>query len=231
MNTFRNLLAVAAICCFSAATAFGAGHTFNLTCLATGNWNSAGTRTSSNYQIGYSTELPNEQSDYFEFDLTTVKGHTITSANMLIIGSTDYSINSWWGSHTEIAFKVRCAAQCNPAYPITLAEMTTGQNSTITYTNMSDFNRNTDLGYGWVTDGLHPGFRFDCFHYESVGIGEGGKTVGPWLQNEANAGGKWCMVTYDGYDFNEAGTRPSENYIWGGTSFTSNIQLQVITSN
>jgi len=39
------------------------------------------------------------------------------------------------------------------------------------------------------------------------------------------------MVTYDGYDFNEAGTRPSENYIWGGTSFTSNIQLQVITSN
>jgi hypothetical protein len=74
---------------------------------------------------------------------------------------------------------------------------------------MSDFNRNTDLGYGWVTDGLHPGFRFDCFHYEAVGTGEGGKKVGPWLQNQ----------------------RPSENYIWGSTSFTSSIQLQIITSN
>jgi hypothetical protein len=231
MNKFSKLLGVAAIICFGAANAFGAGHTFNLSCLATGNWNSAGTRTSSNYQIGYSSELPNEEATYFEFDLTSVKGKTITSANMLIIGSTDYSIQSWWPSHTEIAFKVRCAAQCNPAYPITLAQMTTGQNSQITYTNMSDFNRNTDLGYGWVTDGLHPGFRFDCFHYESVGIGEGGKKVGPWLQNEANAGGDWCMVAYDGYDFDKNGNRPPENYIWGSTSFNSGIQLQIFTSN
>ena len=222
---------VAIMLCIGATNAVAAGHTYNLSCINSGNWNSAGHRTSSNYQIGYSTELPNEQADYFEFDLTPAKGKTITSANMLIIGSTDYSINSWWGSHNEIAFKVRCAAQCNPAYPITLSQMLTGQNSTTTYINMSDFNRNTDLGYGWVTDGLHPGFRFDCFHYESVGTGEGGKPVGPWLQNECNAGGDWCMVTYSGYDLNKAGQRPSENYIWGSTSFTSAIQLQIITSN
>ncbi len=239
MKTVQKLsvmAAMAAALCMGATSALAAGHTYNLSCIATGNWNSAGHRTSSNYQIGFSTELPNEQADYFEFDLTPAKGKTITAANMLIVGSTDYSIQSYWGNPdngnpSHIQFKVRSAAQCNPAYPITLAQMTTGQNSTITYTNMSDFNRNTDLGYRWVADGLHAGARFDCFHYESVGIGEGGKTVGPWLQNECNAGGDWCMVTYSGYDLNQAGQRPPENYIWGGTSFTSAIQLQIITSN
>jgi hypothetical protein len=227
-------ITVMTLLCLGAAGAPAA--TFNLTCLNSGNWNSAGVRTSSNYQIGYSVEHPDEQAAYFEFDLTPVKGHTITSANLLIVGSTDYNIESYWpnpdnGNPTHIQFKVRCAAQSNPAYPITLAEMTTGNNSVTTYVNMSDFNRNTDLGYGWVADGLHPGVRFDCFHYEKVGIGEGGKKVGPWLQNECNAGGNWCMVTYDGYDFNQAGQRPAENYIWGSTAFNTGIQLQIITSN
>lgn len=126
---------------------------------------------------------------------------------------------------------MRSAAQCNPAYPITLAQMTTGNNSTTTYINMSDFNRNTDLGYGWVANGLHPGTRFDCFHYEAVGTGEGGKKVGPWLQDEVNAGGDWCAVTYDGYDLNQAGQRLTENYIWGSTTFQSGNQFQIITSN
>ena len=227
-------ITVMTLLCLGAAGAPAA--TFNLTCLNSGNWNSAGVRTSSNYQIGYSVEHPDEQAAYFEFDLTPVKGHTITSANLLIVGSTDYNIESYWpnpdnGNPTHIQFKVRCAAQSNPAYPITLAEMTTGNNSVTTYVNRSDFNRNTDLGYGWVADGLHPGVRFDCFHYEKVGIGEGGKKVGPWLQNECNAGGNWCMVTYDGYDFNQAGQRPAENYIWGSTAFNTGIQLQIITSN
>ena len=220
--------------CLGAAGAQAA--TFNLTCINSGNWNSAGVRTSSNYQIGYSVEHPDEQAAYFEFDLTPVKGHTITAANMLIVGSTDYSIESYWpvppaSVTNHIQFKVRCAAQSNPGYPITLAEMTTGNNSVTTWVNMSDFNRNTDLGYGWVADGLHPGTRFDCFHYESVGIGEGGKKVGPWLQDECNAGGDWCMVAYDGFDFNQAGQRPAQNYIWGSTVFNTGIQLQIITSN
>ncbi len=231
IQKLSGLAAMAATLCVGAVNVFAGGHTYNLTALSSGNWNSAGQRTSSNYQIGYSTQHPNEQAAYFEFDLTPAKGKHITSANMLIPGSTDYTIGSWWPSHSEIAFKVRCAAQCNPAYPISLAEMTTGNNSTSTYVNMSDFNRNPDLGYGWVRDGLHRGFRFDAFHYESVGTGEGGKKVGPWLQNECNAGGRWCMVTYDGYDTNRAGQRPAENYIWGSTSFNHGIQLQLITSN
>jgi hypothetical protein len=239
MKTIHKLSAVAsvaALLCIGVASASATGHTYNLSCIASGNWNSAGHRTSSNYQIGFSTELPNEQADYFEFNLTAAKGKTISSANMLIIGSADYSIQSYWGNPdngnpSHIQFKVRVAAQCNPAYPITLSQMTTGQSSTITYINMSDFNRNTNLGYTWVADGLHTGTRFDAFHYESVGTGEGGKTVGPWLQNECNAGGNWCMVTYSGYDLDETGHRPPENYIWGGTSFTSAIQLQINTSN
>src|SRR5215471_18568645 len=99
MNAIQKLSGMAAMATMlviGAANVLAAGHTYNLSCLASGNWNSAGIRTSSNYQIGYSSELPNEQADYFVFDLTPAKGKTITSANMLIIGSTDYSINSWW---------------------------------------------------------------------------------------------------------------------------------------
>ena len=230
-------MAALALFSFGASSAQAAGHTYNLSCIASGAWNSTGDHISySEYQIGYSSELPNEQAAYFEFDLTPAKGKTITSANMLIIGSTDYNILSYWPTPdnqypTHIQFKVRSAAQCNPAYPITLSEMLTGNNSVTTWVNMQDFNRNTDLGYGWVPNGLHTGTRFDCFHYESVGIGEGGKKVGPWLQDECNTGGDWCMVTYDGYDLDQAGQRPVENYIWGSTSFTSAIQLQIITSN
>ncbi len=232
IQKLSGLAVVAATLCLGAANVFASGHTYNLIAFGSGNWNSAGHRTSSNYQIGYSTELPNEQAAYFQFDLTPAKGKTITSANMLIPGSTDYNIMSFWGgTHQIIAFKVRCSAQCDPTYPVTYTQMTTGNNSVITYVNMSDFNRNPDLGYGWVTDGLHKGFRFDCFHYESVGKGEGGKPVGPWLQNECNAGGNWCMVVYDGYDFDKNGNRPSENYIWGSTSFNTGIQLQINTSN
>ncbi len=108
MNTIRKMWGMAAVLCIGAANVFGAGHTYNLTAITSGNWNSAGHRTSSNYQIGYSSELPNEQAAYFEFDLTPAKGKHITSANMLIPGSTDYSIQSWWGSpHNFLAFKVR----------------------------------------------------------------------------------------------------------------------------
>jgi hypothetical protein len=236
MKIIQKLSGGAAMLCLGAVSALAAGNTYNLACIASGTWNSAGIRSTANYQIGYSTELPNEQACYFEYDLTPLQGKTVTGANLLIIGSNDYSINSYWGNPdngnpSHIQFKVRCAAQCNPAYPITLAQMTTGNNSTTTYINMSDFNRNTDLGYGWVANGLHPGTRFDCFHYESVGIGEGGKKVGPWLQNEVNAGGKWCAVTYDGYDLNQAGQRPSENYIWGSTTFNAGNQFQIFTSN
>jgi len=237
MKNIGKLSGAVALLCLGAISVQAAGHTYNLSCIASGAWNSTGNHIStSEYQIGYSTELPNEQAAYFEFDLTPAKGKTITSANMLITGSTDYNIESYWPNpnppnQTHIQFKVRIAAQCNPAYPITLSQMLTGNNSVTTWVNMQDFNRNTDLGYGWVANGLHPGFRFDAFHYESVGIGEGGKKVGPWLQDECNAGGDWCMVAYDGFDFNQAGGRPAENYIWGSTSFTSGIQLQIITSN
>jgi hypothetical protein len=220
--------------CLGAASAQAA--VFNLNCIASGNWNSAGIRTSGNYQIGYSLQHPNEQAAYFEFDLTPIKGHTISNANILIPGSTDYDIESYWpvppaSVKNHIQFKVRMSAQCNPGYPVTLAAMTTGNNSVNTWLNMADFNRNPDLGYGWVPDGLHPGFRFDCWHYEKVGIGEGGKKIGPWLQNEADQGGDWCMVACDGFDFNQAGQRPAQNYIWGSTAFNAGTQLQITTSN
>jgi len=229
-------MAALALFCFGSAMAH-ADVTRNLTCVACGAWNDQGIHISySNYQIGFSTELPNEEAPYFEFNLTPIKGKTVTGCGLLIPGSLDYNITSYWGNpdngfSTHIQFKVRCAAQCNPAYPITLSEILTGNNSPITYTNATDFNRNTDLGYGWVPNGLHTGTVFDAFHYEKVGIGEGGKTVGPWFQNEVNAGGDWVAWTYDGYDLQQNGTLAAENYIWGSTSYNTGIIMEVTTTN
>jgi hypothetical protein len=227
---------IAALALFGTAIVH-AGVTRNLTCIACGAWNSAGIHIStSNYQIGFSTEFPNEQAPYFEFDLTPIKGKKVTDCGILIPGSTDYNITSYWvkpnnGFSTHTQFKVRVAAQCNPAYPITLSQILTGNNSTITYINATDFNRNTDLGYGWVPDGVHKGAVFDAFHYEKVGTGEGGKKVGPWFQNEVNAGGKWVVWAYSGLDSQKNGTRASENYIWGSTSFNTGIILELTTTN
>jgi hypothetical protein len=70
MKTIQELSGVVAMLCIGAIIAQAAGHTYNLTCIASGTWNSAGIRSTANYQIGYSTELPNEQACYFEYDLT-----------------------------------------------------------------------------------------------------------------------------------------------------------------
>src|ERR1700733_14765598 len=117
MKTIGKLSGAVAILCLGAISIQAAGNTYNLTPIASGTWNSAGIRSSANYQIGYSTELPNEQACYFEYNLTPLKGKTVTSANLLIVGSTDYNILSYWGNPdngnpSHIQFKVRCAAQC-----------------------------------------------------------------------------------------------------------------------
>ena len=74
MNTIGKLSSVATVLCLGGISALAAGHTYNLNCIASGTWNSAGTRSTANYQIGYSTELPNEQACYFEYDLDPLKG-------------------------------------------------------------------------------------------------------------------------------------------------------------
>jgi hypothetical protein len=70
-------------------------------------------------------------------------------------------------------------------------------------------------------DGFHFGATFDTFHYESTG------QVGPYLQNAVNAGGNYIIWGNDDYDSGNTG----ENYIWGSTSYNTNIVLTIETSN
>jgi hypothetical protein len=201
--------------------------TFHLPALASGNWSSAGVHTVGNYQIGHSVELPHQQAAYFEFNLDPVKGKTLVSANVLIPGSTDYNI--------EVVYPPKCPGTNVPCFKIGIApqgNLTTDQivspssnHDVNVYLNGADPNRNQDLGYLWVEDGLHKGVTFDAGHYNPAR-----------LQHEMAVGGNWVFWAVDRFDNGERdlsnGICPAcpggfENYVWGSTSFTTGIVLDI----
>jgi hypothetical protein len=237
-NTFKPLsgLAVAMLTCLGATVAH-AQHTYMLTAITCGNWNSSGIHDPTTlYEIGYSFTRPAEQIAYYEFNLTPAMGKTVSSANILIPGSTDYAINSYWANpdnndgpggtnNDHIQFKVGVRPMSSTGYPETLNTILTGNNNKSLYTNVDDPNRNPDLGYGWVPNGFHFGTVFDAFHYESTG------QVGPYLQDAVNAGGDYILWAADDVDTTENGSYALENYIWGSTSYNTGIILTINTSN
>lgn len=194
--------------------------TFKLPVIASGNWNSAGVHTTGEYQVGHSVEHPDQQAAYFEFNLDPVKGKMLVSATITVIGSTDFNI--------EVVDAARCPGPCfkvgfAPQGTETLEAIVspTSNNSTSIYLSGGDPNRNQDLGYAWVEDGLHKGLAFDADHYNNVR-----------LQDEINTGGDWVFWARDEFDSGEKnvsdGACPDcpggvENYIWGGTAFNPAI--------
>jgi len=141
--------------CFAAQGTAGTT-TFQLTALASGNWNSAGVHTIGNYQIGHSTQLPHQQVAYFEFDLTPVKGRSVTDALILIPGSTDYDIGTLYPKDcTSTCFKAGIAAAGTFSTEDVVSP--SSNNNTEIYLSGGDSNRDPELGYGWVPNGLHLG--------------------------------------------------------------------------
>jgi hypothetical protein len=222
MNSIQKLSGVAALLCLGAASAQAAGHTYNLANIASGNWNTSNVRTANSYIIGFNAQHPVESGAYFEYDLTPAQGKTITYANLLIAGSTDFHISDVWPNHpagqTANQFKVGVAPMTVSANSV--SQIVTGNNIANLYHNQVG-SSNNDNGYGWVTDGLHVGFRFDAWHYEGTG------QRAPRLQNAVNAGGLFVMLVGDRFDNGNDG----QNYIWGSTAFNAGNQLQIITSN
>jgi hypothetical protein len=202
-----------------------ATQTFRLNAVSSGNWNSAGIHTVGNYQIGHSTEHPDQQAAYFEFNLDPIKGRTLVSASILIPGSTDYNI--------EVTYPPKCPGTNVPCFKVGIAPqgaLTTSEivnpssnNNNNIFRQANDGNANQDLGYAWVENGVHQGLAFSADHYNNAR-----------LQNEINAGGHWVFWSRDVFDTGEKnmsnGACPAcpggvENYIWGNTAFTSAIQL------
>src|SRR4051812_18299886 len=130
MKTILKLSGVTAMLCLGAIGAQAAGHTYNLANIASGNWNDLDQRQANNYQIGFSTERPRIQSAYYEFNLDPAKGKTVTGANLLIIGSTDYHISTFWpnhpGSPPQVWFKVGIAAMNISRHSV--SQIVTGNN-------------------------------------------------------------------------------------------------------
>jgi hypothetical protein len=220
MKTTPQLSAAMVACVLGLGTAGvkAQNYTHYITATTCGNWNSAGIRsTNTDYQIGYSSELPNEQAAYYELNLDSVEGQTVTGCEFLIPGSTDYNITDYWGTvggnnrFDHYQFKVGIRPQGSD----TLAQVLTGNNSTTIYLDGADGNRNQDLGYEWTMEGLHLNKLFGSFTYNTAR-----------LQNEVNAGGNWIWWAVDEFD-NGAG---SENYIWGNTSYNTGIVLEITTT-
>jgi hypothetical protein len=202
--------------------------TFRLPCLASGNWNSAGVHTVGEYQIGHSVEHPAQQAAYFEFNLDPVKGKTLVGASLEIIGSTDFNIGVVDAARCPgDCFKVGIGPQGTEATAAIVSA--TSNHSTAIFLSGADTNRNADLGYAWVPDGLHKGFAFDAFHFEPAR-----------LQAELDKGGDWVFWARDVFDDGESnrhdGACPAcpggvENYIWGSTAFTTAITAIITVAN
>jgi hypothetical protein len=219
-HNFISGMAMAALLCLSIVQV-QAQHTYNLTAITSGNWNSAGIHDPTTlYEIGFSYTRPNGQIAYFEFDLTPVQGKTYTGAYITIPGSTDYSITDFWsspsngGPHQQ--FKVGIRPMCNTTYPETLTEILTGNNDKGLFVNVNDANRNQDLGYAWVQNGFHFGQTFGLSTYNIQRF-----------QAAVNAGGDYVLWAADDFDSGNTG----ENYLWGSTSYNTGIILTIITSN
>jgi hypothetical protein len=192
-----------------------------------GTWNSAGVHsTSTDYQIGYSTQLPNEQAAYFEIDLDSVKGQTVSSCVMYILGSPDYNITCYWvnpdnlnGPNNTNTIHEQFKVGMRPQGADTLSEVLTGNNNVTVYTDAADANRNQDLGYTWASNGVHPNQVFDTDHYNPSR-----------LQTEVNAGGDWIFWACDDDDTDQSGGTGVENYIWGTTTFNNQLILEITTT-
>jgi hypothetical protein len=214
------LLTILALLCRLAGNAHAGNVTNTFVCLTEGTWNADGVHTSTNgsYMIGYNYEYQAEQAAYFVFDLTPIQGKTVTNCYLHIPGSIDFHITDYWPTPTannltnHQQFKVGIAPQGTD----TLDQITNGNNSTTIYLDGADPNRNQDLGYGWVMDGLHLGFNFAAFTYNTER-----------LQAEVNTGGKWAFWAVDRFDSASTG----ENYLWGSTFYTTNIVLTIVTTD
>ncbi|MDP9173256.1 MAG: hypothetical protein M3O30_05245 [Planctomycetota bacterium] len=222
MQSSRKLgwMAAMVMVCLGAA-AVHADVTRDLTCLSSGNWNDQGVHTVGTYQIGYSTQFPHHQAAYFIFDYSSIKGKKVTGLSITITGSTDFHITDVWTNHNPIhQFKVRIADQG----PNSVNDIMHGNNNPLLYINAADEQRNGQMGYGWVRDGLHPGFRFDAWHFQ---LPTSQDFDGVTFQPEVNAGGIHALWACDAFD-NQAG---NENYLWGHTNFNTGIVLHVTTTN
>ena len=203
--------------------------TFQLTAVSSGSWNSAGVHTLSSYQTGHSNDFPSNRASYFEFDLDPVQGRALVAAFLQIPGSADFNISTVLPSVCGSApcFKLGIAPQGPIATDAIVNPLS--NNNTYVYQVGNNEGRNQDLGYTWLSDGLHPGLKFDADQHNAVR-----------LQAEMNAGGHWVFWARDRFYIGEGAVSGGEcaacpggfeNYIWGQSSYNTSIVLFVTVAN
>jgi hypothetical protein len=141
----------------------------------------------------------------------------------LVPGSTDYNIETTYHLPNCPAAPAPCfkiGARSLQITGVSVNEVVNGANSVAT-ANALEGSQNDDLGYGWVTNGLHLGQQFGAWTYNVAN-----------LQDEVNAGGNEVLLGGDDFDSGESdlsnGDCPAcpggfENYVWGSTGYNTGI--------
>ena len=205
----RGLLLVAAslVGC-SYDVVLGSVTSHRLPALQCGTWNSLGIHTTGDYFVGHSAARPNDTLSYFVFDLSPVRGKTITAASLTMPGTSDWRITVAEPAPTTLlAFKLGTTPL--PA-SLTLARVTGGASDQAVY---QDVRAEQDLGFGWFASGSTTN-TCDAFHYDNQR-----------LQRAANAGGMYALFAVDRF----TNMSSTEEYLYGGAACGPNVFLTVET--
>ena len=206
----RGLLLVATVSLVGCSydVVLGSVTSHRLPALQCGTWNSLGVHTAGDYFVGHSAARPNDTLSYFVFDLSSVRGKTITRASLTLPGTSDWRITVPEPPPTTLLAFKQGATPLPPG--LTLARVTGAASDLTVY---QDVRAEQDLGFGWFASGSTSN-TCDAFHYDNQR-----------LQRAANAGGMYPLFAVDRFT-NMAST---EEYLYGGGVCGPDVVLTVET--
>jgi hypothetical protein len=181
--------------------------THPLVAVSCGTWDSLGVHTTGVYFVGHTTAKPDDTISYFVFDLTSVRGLTLTGASLTLPGTADWKITVPAPMTPALQFKMGTTPLPSS---LTLARVTGASDDTGVY---SEVHAEQDLGFGWVSSGSDTN-TYDAFYYGNAR-----------LQNAVSAGGLYPIFAVQ--RFGEAAA--TDEYLYGGGVFAPGIVLHVTT--
>jgi hypothetical protein len=179
---------------------------YRLAATSCGTWDDVGIHKVGGYFVGHTTDTPDQTLSYFVFDLTPLRGRTVTVALLIIPGTPDWKITVARQSLTPpLQFKLGVTPL--PA-SLTLTQVTDGNDDPGIYQAV---HAEQDLGFGWYPSGATTN-AYGAFTYDTVR-----------LQDAVNAGGLYPLFAVQ--RFGETATTPE--YFYRGGVCGPNIILSV----
>jgi hypothetical protein len=190
------------------AVPMGRMTTFALQVQSCGKWDSSGTHTPGQYFVGHTSHPPDDTISYFVFDLTPVRGMTLTDAHLAIPGTADWKVTvPTPAGDPPLAFKVGITPLPGG---LTLDQVTAGHADPSVYQHV---HAEDDLGFGWFQSG-NDTHAVGAFTYDTAR-----------LQAAVDAGGPYALFAVQRFG-EQIGT---DEYFYGGGVCGPGIVLRITT--